>query len=63
MIETVITMKIKTTKEQFESKDFQELLNDVKTGKLSREMKDAKHGKMVEDVAVSYWTNYKSLKP
>ncbi len=63
MIETVITLKFKTTKEQFEHKDFQEMLNEVKSGKLARDFKDDKHGKKVKDVTCVYWTNYKSLKP
>jgi len=63
MIETVITMKIKTTREQFESKVFQDMLNDIKTGKLSRDLKEARHGKLIENASVTYWTNYKSLKP
>ena len=62
MIETVITIKIKTTKDQYESDDFQDLINQIRTGKLSREMKDAKHGKMVESVDITYWSNYKLLK-
>jgi hypothetical protein len=60
MIETVITIKLKTDRETFEQKDFQEVLNQIKSGKMRREFESGgRKDKWTIKADCTYWTNYK----
>jgi len=54
-VETVITISLKTSKEVFESKEFQDVINSIKTGEMKREFEKSLKMK----AACTYWTNYK----
>jgi hypothetical protein len=60
-VTTVITIKLKTTAEGFESEDFQDVINTIKTGKMSKEFKEQKKVKIIS-ADCTYWTDYKALK-
>lgn len=60
MVETVITIKLKTTVETFESSEFQAVLDKINNGELKR---DFENGNIKDTRAtVTYWTNYKKIK-
>ena len=55
MIKVVITTTLTCTEDQFHGEEMNELLNDVRTGKMSRQLKKGP----VSDATVTYWTDYK----
>jgi len=57
-IETVITLKFKCSREVFESKPFQDVIDSIKTGEMKREFEKA-DSKVKLKAACTYWTNYK----
>jgi hypothetical protein len=60
MIETVITIKLKTNRETFEQKEFQEVLSDIKSGKMKRRFESVeKENEWIMKADCTYWTNYK----
>lgn len=59
MVKTTITVNIFNTPDQFESEEFQELLNEIKSGEYQREMRRDEKSP-VTNVTVTYWTNYKT---
>ena len=63
MIETVITIKLKTDQKTFEAPHFQEVLQSIKTGEMRRNFESArKTDKWIVTADCSYWTNYKQKK-
>jgi len=57
MIKTIVTIKFTTTKEQFESNDFQGFLKMINSGEAQRELKK---DRQIHDLIISYWTDYKT---
>lgn len=60
MVETVITIKLKTTVETFESSEFHAVLDKINNGELKRDFENGK----IKDMraTITYWTNYKTIK-
>lgn len=59
-IKTVITLSFETDVETFESKEFQEVINSIKTGEMKREFEKDKN-KVKLKATCTYWTNYKQI--
>ena len=59
MITTILTVVIKSTQDQFESEEFQELLNAIKSGEYRRELSK---NPVTKDINVTYQTDYKQVK-
>ena len=59
MIKTVITISLKTSRKTFLSKEFQDMLNTVKSGEMKREFEKPTNKIKPLSAAVTYWTDYK----
>jgi hypothetical protein len=52
------------SREQYESDEIQELINDIKSGKGQRELeRDNENKKRVNHITMTYWTDAKIKKP
>jgi hypothetical protein len=59
-IETVITIKFKTSRETFESDEFQKIIEMIRSGEMKREF-EKDNSKVKVKAACTYWTNYKQV--
>ena len=55
-IKVVITTSMEMTRKQYESEEVQEVLKDINSGEMKRELTK---NNVVDKVTITYWTNAK----